>query len=49
MSLTIIEQTILWGTPIISILLSVGYYLRWGKESESDHDTVRSTSVGSEN
>lgn len=34
MSLTIVEHLALWGPPILMLLLSGAYYLRWGKEAD---------------
>ena len=34
MALTAIEQLALWGPPILILLLSIGYYLKWGKEAD---------------
>lgn len=34
MALTAIEHMALWGPPILLLLITIGYYLRWGKEGE---------------
>lgn len=34
MALTLIENLVLWGVPVLSIVITVLYYLRWGKEPD---------------
>lgn len=34
MSLTFIESVVLWGVPILTILITLLHYYHWGKESE---------------
>ena len=47
MGLGMIEQVVLWGPPILALLLAFGYYLYWGKEnSEQDRQTQTTTSRG---
>ncbi|MFB6070012.1 MAG: hypothetical protein ABEJ76_03235 [Halanaeroarchaeum sp.] len=44
MALTTVEQLMLWGPPVLTILFAVGYYVRWGKES---HDGESRSGGGS--
>lgn len=46
MSLSAIEQIVLWGPAIVILLVTVGYYLRWGKESDERADDSSHSSVG---
>lgn len=47
MPLTLIEQLALWGPPVVILLLSAGYYFRWGREAEETERTgSRATSEG---
>lgn len=46
MALTAVEHLALWGPPIMMLLITVGYYVRWGKEadepvSQQNQSTVR--------
>lgn len=34
MALTLVESLVLWGVPVVTILVSLGYYLYWGKEAD---------------
>lgn len=34
MALTIIESLALWGIPVLTILITFGYYFYWGKEAD---------------
>lgn len=34
MALTIVESVVLWGVPLLTILVTLGYYFYWGKEAE---------------
>lgn len=34
MALTLVESVVLWGVPILTILITLGYYFYWGKEAE---------------
>jgi len=34
MSLSPAHQVVLWGPPLLTLLLTVAYYLRWGKEAD---------------
>lgn len=31
-----LEQLVLWGPPVVTLLVAAGYYLWWGKESEAN-------------
>ncbi|WP_338741077.1 hypothetical protein [Haloplanus salilacus] len=51
MALSEIEQVVLWGPPIAMLLVTVGYYVRWGKEAdergeERADDSERSSTGG---
>lgn len=47
MALTAIEQIVLWGVPVLSILVTVMYYLKWGKEpSERSPEPDTSAKAG---
>jgi len=47
MALSELEQVVLWGPPVAMLLVTVGYYVRWGKEAdESVDDSTRSQSGG---
>lgn len=35
MALTLVESLVLWGVPILTILISLGYYFYWGKEADA--------------
>lgn len=34
MALTFVESLVLWGVPVVTILVTLGYYFYWGKEAE---------------
>ncbi len=38
MALTLLEQLALWGPPILMLLLTSMYYLRWGKEADDNSE-----------
>lgn len=38
MALTLVESAVLWGVPILTILVSLGYYFYWGKEAQEVQD-----------
>ena len=47
MSLTLSEQVALWAPPILMLLLTGMYYLRWGKEANDDTESEPSrTALG---
>lgn len=51
MALSEIEQVVLWGPPVVMLLVTVGYYVRWGKEAdergeEPTDDAGRSSTGG---
>jgi cytochrome c-type biogenesis protein CcmH/NrfF len=43
MALSEIEQLVLWGPPVVMLLVTVGYYVRWGKEADERGDSDRSS------
>lgn len=34
MALTVFESLVLWGVPVLTILITLAYYFKWGKEAE---------------
>lgn len=46
MSLSAVEQIVLWGPAVTLLLISIGYYLRWGKESDEQTSGSSRSSVG---
>lgn len=40
-SLTAVEQLALWGPPVLMLLLTAAYYLRWGKEADERVGSTR--------
>ena len=46
MALTPIEQVVLWGPGIVMLLVTFGYYLRWGKEADERGDNTRQSTSG---
>lgn len=38
MALTVIESLALWGIPLLTILVTLAYYFRWGKEPTEGED-----------
>lgn len=48
MALSAIEQLALWGPPVAMLLITVGYYLYWGKEADERSDGSERASPGGE-
>ena len=46
MALSIIEQLALWAPPILMLLITIGYYVYWGKEADEKQDTTNYSSSG---
>lgn len=46
MALSEIEQLVLWGPPVVMLLVTVGYYVRWGKEADERTDDAGRSSTG---
>ncbi|WP_167599411.1 hypothetical protein [Halorussus marinus] len=46
MALSTIEQVALWGPPILLLLVTLGYYVRWGKEADKRTDRSNRSSSG---
>ena len=46
MALSEIEQVVLWGPPVVMLLVTVGYYVRWGKEADERGDDAGRSSTG---
>jgi hypothetical protein len=44
MSLSAIEQLVLWGPAVVMLLITIGYYVRWGKEADERTDDVSQSS-----
>lgn len=34
MALTVVESLVLWGVPLVTILVTLAYFFYWGKEAE---------------
>lgn len=45
MALSTIEQLVLWGPPVLMLLITFGYYVYWGKEADErlDHPNESSS------
>ncbi|QHS15757.1 hypothetical protein [Halopenitus persicus] len=48
MALSAIEHLVLWGPPVVMLLLTIGYYVRWGKEADERTETADRTAPGGE-
>lgn len=48
MALTMVEHLALWAPPVVTLLLAIGYYLWWGKESEANRKSTENTPAGGE-
>lgn len=46
MALSAIEQLALWGPPILMLLLTLAYYIYWGKEADERGDHSNRSSSG---
>lgn len=42
-SLSTVEQLALWGPPLVMLLITAAYYLRWGKEADEGLEPTRDT------
>lgn len=48
MALTMVEHLALWVPPVLMLLLTFGYYLRWGKEADEKPSHRSESSIGGE-
>jgi cytochrome c-type biogenesis protein CcmH/NrfF len=46
MALSTIEHLVLWGAPILMLLITFGYYIYWGKEADEWTDQRNRSSSG---
>lgn len=46
MPLSAIEHLALWGPPILMLLITIAYYVRWGKEADERTDQANTASGG---
>jgi cytochrome c-type biogenesis protein CcmH/NrfF len=46
MALSAIEQLALWGPPVLMLLITIGYYISWGKEADERTDQPNHASGG---
>lgn len=48
MPLTVVEHLVLWGPPLLLLLITFGYYLRWGKEADEPTSQRNQSTMGGE-
>jgi|AntDeeMinimDraft_5_1070356.scaffolds.fasta_scaffold04269_2 hypothetical protein len=48
MALSAIEQLVLWGPAVVMLLITIGYYVRWGKEADERTDSASQSSAQGE-